>query len=103
MVAASWNTEAGKNHSLQAKLFGMQFLAQPQVCWSFKKKKNLPSAHNRNSSNSNNLSLATQDKIVKSCNDLEIRYIHEVNLEILNKSMYKNGERLRKLALEFPY
>lgn len=29
--------------------------------------------------------------------------IHEVNLEILNKGMYKNGERLRKMALEFPY
>lgn len=29
--------------------------------------------------------------------------IHEVNLEILNKGMYKNGERLEEMALEIPY
>jgi len=101
-VAASGNIETSKIHLLQAKLqlnailgaasslLGIFFFIFLELTI-------------RNSSNSNNLSLATEDKIVKSCNDLEIRYMHEVNLEILNKGMYKNGERLRKMALEFPY
>ena len=53
------------------------------------------------SSNPNNLILVTEDKIAKPCSSLEIRYIHEVSLGVLHKGLHKNGERLRKMTLNF--